>query len=69
MKIKIQSNATSYKGDLRKYIKGVYEMHIKAVLENIRNHVCAECGYAASMKSNLKQHIELFHEKIRILDL
>ena len=44
-------------------------MHIKAVLENIRNYVCAECGYATSMKSNLKQHIELFHEKIRILDL
>ena len=39
--------------------------HIKSVHRNIRNHVCGECGYAASEKGTLKQHIKAVHEKIK----
>ena len=38
---------------------------INGAHEKIRNHVCGECGYAASRKSNLKKHIEAVHENIR----
>ena len=33
--------------------------------EKIRNHVCGQCGYAASQKPHLKRHIEAVHENIR----
>ena len=33
--------------------------------ENIRNHICGKCGYAASQKSQLKTHIDGVHENIR----
>ena len=39
--------------------------HIKSVHENIRNHVCGECGYAASRKDTLRRHIEGVHKNIR----
>ena len=35
--------------------------HIKAVHDKIRNHVCGECGYAASQKINLKKHKNMVH--------
>ena len=39
--------------------------HIEAEHEKIRNHVCGECGYAASLKSELKKHIEAIHKNIK----
>ena len=39
--------------------------HIEAVHENIRNHVCGECGYASNERNKLKIHIARGHEKIR----
>ena len=45
--------------------KHALNKHIKAVHENLRNHVCGECGYATSRKDTLKQHIEGVHEKIK----
>ena len=38
---------------------------IEAVHENIRNHICGECGYAAAQKGVLKRHIEAVHENIK----
>ena len=34
-------------------------------IENIRNHVCGESGYAASEKRDLKRHTEAVHKNIR----
>ena len=33
--------------------------------DNLKNHICEECAYAASQKGALKQHIETVHEKYR----
>ena len=38
------------------------KQQIEAVNEKIKSHVCRECGYASSRKSNLNQHIESVHE-------
>ena len=33
--------------------------------DEIRNHVCEECGYATAHKPDLRKHIEGVHEKIK----
>ena len=45
--------------------KGNLKQHIKAIHEKIKNHICKECGYAASQKNMLKKHIEVVHKNIR----
>ena len=47
------------------YIYMYLKRHIEAVHEKIKNHVCRECGYAASRKDALKHHIEAVHENIK----
>ena len=46
-------------------IKGNLRKHIEAEHEKKRNHVCRECGYAASQKVSLMRHIEGVHKKVR----
>ena len=35
--------------------------HVEGVHEKIRNHVCGDCGFAASQKSNLNKHKNMVH--------
>ena len=37
------------------------QLHTQAIHEKIRNHVCEKCGYAATQKHALKQHIKNVH--------
>ena len=34
-------------------------------LKQSSNNICESCGYAASEKGNLKQHVEQVHNKVR----
>ena len=45
--------------------KNTLTKHIKAMHENISNHVCGECGNAFVQKGHLKQHIKVVHKNIR----
>ena len=38
------------------YLNSTLKAHIKGVHDKIKNHVCGECGYACSHKSNLNKH-------------
>ena len=44
------------------------KIHIEAVHKKTKSHVCEECGYAASQKSNLKQHLANVHEKMNSIE-
>ena len=39
--------------------------HVEGVHKNLRNHVCGECGYAASYNGDLKKHVEGVHKNMR----
>ena len=41
------------------------EIHNKVVHKKVREHGCAECGFAFTSKSNLLIHIERVHKKIK----
>ena len=41
--------------------KGTLKRHINTVHDKLRNHVCDECEFAASQKSNLRRHKEEVH--------
>ena len=43
------------------YRKSHLKKHVDGVHENIRNHLCEECGYAALYKRGLYIHKELMH--------
>ena len=38
-------------------------IHIKHMHDKIKDHICEECGYAASEKGDLKKHIDAVHNK------
>ena len=38
-----------------------FKNRIKRKHEKIRDHVCCDCGYAASRKDHLKRHKETMH--------
>ena len=41
--------------------KNNLKRHVKAVHDKMRNHVCEECGHAASLKVHLKNHMAWVH--------
>ena len=54
---KLKCDKCPYSSSNRSHLK----YHIKGVHENIRDHVCQECGFAARQKADLKRHNDSVH--------